>query len=88
VPRKRFNATEKQVIADAGVGGRVQVQNVTQWHDAELTSTDIETDSWGWHTVAARILHTRGTVRAGQAWHVSPGHIRPSLAVVAVPLLH
>jgi hypothetical protein len=73
MPRKRFNAAEKAVIA---AGGPLEVQNVTQWHAATLRSAVIHTDQQGWQYAEAVIEHTRGSVRAGDSWHVSPGHVR------------
>ena len=76
--RKRFNAGERAVIAAALAGdGRIEVQNVTQWHAATLASgAGIARDSSGWESVACTIDSTRGTVRAGDPWPASPAHVR------------
>ena len=75
--RKRFSADEKTVIADAGAGGRVQWQNVTQWHAGELVDGVIRADD-GWQSVAVRNLEGSRTVSKGSRVDVSPGHIRPA----------
>jgi hypothetical protein len=72
--RKRFSAAEKALIA---AGGPVEVQNVTQWHAATLREPAIiQTDGYGWQSAAAVIDRTRGSVRAGDNWAVTPGHVR------------
>lgn len=76
MPRKRFNTDEKAVI-HAGTAVQVQVQNVTQWHDATLQEPAIiQTDQWGWQYVIAHVDRSRGTVRAGDRFDATPGHVR------------
>jgi hypothetical protein len=75
--RKRFNQAERDVIHAAGMGGKVEVQNVTQWHAATLREPAvIQTNQWGWQYVTVTIDRTRGSVRAGDTWPATPGHIR------------
>jgi hypothetical protein len=78
--RKRFNADEKAVIAAALAGnGLVEVQNVTQWHRAAIAlGARIELDESGWQRINCVISETRGSVRRGDPWPASPGHIRAS----------
>jgi len=72
--RKRFSAAERELLAS---GVPLQVQNVTQWHDATLAAgAAIERDARGWESIAATVDRARGTVRAGERWAVSPGHVR------------
>jgi hypothetical protein len=71
--RKRFSAAEKALIA---AGGPVEVQNVTQWHAATLREPAVRTDDFGWQSADAVIGRTRGSVRAGDPWMVTPGHVR------------
>jgi hypothetical protein len=71
--RKRFNAAEKQLIAQ---GGDIEWQNVTQWHPARIVDgCGIETDD-GWQYVLAYNHATTRTVHRGDVIRVSPGHIR------------
>lgn len=76
--RVRFNAQEKALIASAlASDGKIQVQNVTQWHDATIVpGSQIERDEYGWYRINCTIDRTRGTVRAGDAWPATPSHIR------------
>jgi hypothetical protein len=71
--RKRFSADERKLI-DSGVP--LQVQNVTQWHDVRVTDRAVVRDAYGWESVAGTIERTRGTVRAGDPFPVTPGHVR------------
>ena len=72
--RKRFSKAERELLTS---GYPLEVQNVTQWHAATLRpGAEITRDSHGWETIAATIDKTRGTVRAGDPWPVSPGHVR------------
>ena len=74
--RKRFNATEKRLIAEQQ-GGPVQWQNVAQWHPAELVS-GISRDDSGWESVwVVNGATTRGLSK-GQRVAVGPGHLRPA----------
>ena len=76
--RKLFSAQEKALIEAAlASDGRIQVQNVTQWHDATIvTGSRIERDEFGWHRIRCTIDRTRGSIRAGDPWPASPGHVR------------
>lgn len=76
--RVRFNATERAVIEAAlASDGKIQVQNVTQWHDATIVpGSRIERDEYGWQRINCTIDKTRGSVFAGDRWPASPSHIR------------
>lgn len=72
--RKRFSAEERALLAS---GQAIEVQNVTQWHAATIApGAEVTRDAQGWERIAATIDATRGTVRAGDPWPVSPGHLR------------
>lgn len=72
--RKRFSREERALLAS---GQAIDVQNVTQWHAATLApGAGITRDSYGWEGIAATVDRSRGTVRAGEAWTVTPGHVR------------
>jgi hypothetical protein len=75
MPRKRFNAAEKQLIAAPGPGGAVEWQNVAQWHPAVLDS-GIARDGYGWESVwVINGAETRGLSKGARV-AVGPGHIR------------
>jgi hypothetical protein len=74
MPRKRFNAEEKALIA-LGPGTPVEWQNVTQWHPGTLTDGIITTDSDGWQWVRIDNHAATRTVTPS-LYPVSPGHIR------------
>jgi hypothetical protein len=76
--RVRFNAQEKALIASAlASDGKIEVQNVTQWHRATIVPNGrIERDEYGWQRLNCTIDESRGSVRAGDAWPASPGHVR------------
>ena len=69
--RKRFNADEKAIIADALP---VEWQNVTQWHRGTLAG-GIGADD-GWQYVEVTNLEATRTVGKGRTIRVSPGHLR------------
>ena len=77
--RKRFNAAEKAIIAEAiKDDGCIQWQNVTQWHPGVITDGEIVTDERGWQHVLG--VHagstTAGITRPGDPVTFTPGHIR------------
>jgi hypothetical protein len=83
--RKRFNPEERAILA-GGAGAQVQVQNVTQWHDAVLVSGEIIREADGWQWADAVIRATRGHLRAGDKWPVTPGHLRrPAITTGTMP---
>jgi hypothetical protein len=73
VPRKRFNAAEKQLIAS---GVPVDWQNVTQWHPATITDPAIVTSDGGWQHVAGTCDESTKRISKGAVIWISPGHIR------------
>ena len=75
MPRKRFSKTEKQALAEVGIGGPVEWQNVTVWHPAILDSPILR-DEFGWESVQVVNLATTKTVDSGRRVGVGPGHIR------------
>lgn len=75
MPRKRFSKDERDLIATAGNGGRVQWQNVTQWHDATITDATIQTDD-GWQFITGINRGSTKTISAGKPIRITPGHIR------------
>lgn len=81
--RKRFSEQERALLAS---GQAIEVQNVTQWHAATIApGAGITRDAQGWERIAATIDKTRGTVRAGDPWPVSPGHLRARPAADEAP---
>lgn len=78
MPRKRFNAAEKDLISQLDIGDTMEWQNVTQWHPGQFAG-QLERDADGWDSVL--VIHTgrpAGIVRTGDEVKVSPGHIRSS----------
>lgn len=73
--RKRFNAAERDLIAQAGDGRLVEWQNVTRWHPGRLTG-GITRDESGWEWVPVINLATTARLSAGAQIRVGPGHIR------------
>ena len=75
--RKRFNATEKAIIAEAiADDGCIQWQNVTQWHPGIITNGTIVTDADGWQHVLGINCEETARLSKGATVHFTPGHIR------------
>jgi len=77
--RKRFNAAEKAIIAEAVKSdGAIQWQNVTQWHPGIITDGTIMTDAHGWQYVLGVHAGSKptGIARYGDPVTFTPGHIR------------
>lgn len=72
--RKRFNAAEKALITAAGTDGRIEWQNVTQWHPGRIVSMEIKTDM-GWQYIEGYNLAKTPRLSPGPI-RLTPGHIR------------
>jgi hypothetical protein len=74
MPRKRFSTAEKAIITAAGPDGRIEWQNLTQWHPGRIVSTEIRTD-FGWQYVEGYNLAKTPRLSTGPI-RITPGHIR------------
>lgn len=75
--RKRFNAAEKALIAEAvRSDGCIQWQHGAHWKPGVITDGTIVTaDGWQ-HVLGRNEGHTTATLSRGAVVHFTPGHIR------------
>lgn len=75
--RKRFNAAEKALIAEAmRSDGAIQWQHGSHWKPGIIIDPEIVTvDGWQ-HIVIRNEGKTTATLSRGEIIHLSPGHIR------------
>lgn len=76
--RKRFNATERALIAEAVKSdGAIQWQHGSHWKPAIIIDAEIKTGDGGYEYLIIRNEgKTTATLSRGAVVHVSPGHIR------------